>query len=74
MSTNNQVEAYVLLQGLNIATNFGIQTLSVVGDSKNIIRHLVLNTTPGDTLLASVLEQIQEEINKLLGVKLFHVL
>jgi ribonuclease HI len=33
-STNNQVEAYTLLQGLKIASSIGIQRLSVIGDSK----------------------------------------
>jgi ribonuclease HI len=46
--TNNQAKAYTLLQGLNIDSSIGIQSLSAIGDSKNIIKHLVLNTTLGN--------------------------
>jgi ribonuclease HI len=47
-SSNNLVEAYVLWHGLKIAINYGVKILNVVGDSKNVIMHMVLKTTTLD--------------------------
>jgi hypothetical protein len=60
-STNNQVEAYALLEVLIIYLGIDIQSLSVIGDSKNIIRHSVLKTSPSDLLLASLMERINQD-------------
>jgi hypothetical protein len=63
ISTNNQAKAYALLQGLKITINIRIWTLIVVGDSKNVIKHMVLNTIPCDTLLSSMIERIKKATN-----------
>lgn len=55
VSPNNQAEAYALLQGLRIANGSQIQSLIVVGDSKAVISQMILNTTPVDNILASVI-------------------
>jgi ribonuclease HI len=41
METNNKVEAYALLKGVQLAQNKGIRELVVLGDSKTIIRLMV---------------------------------
>jgi ribonuclease HI len=40
--TNNKAEAYALLKGLQLANQRQIHSLNVVGDSKTIIRMIVL--------------------------------
>jgi ribonuclease HI len=58
VATNNQAEAYALLQGLLIARSKSIRILSVVGDSKNTIRHLRLSSLPMDVSLKSIFRRI----------------
>jgi ribonuclease HI len=41
ITTNNQVEAYALLKGLQIERENNIETMTIVGDSKNTIHHLI---------------------------------
>jgi len=72
--TNNQVEAYALLKGLKIVINSRIEKLIVVGDSKNAIRHMVLNTILVDSLFASLLEWAKQESKKISDVNSFHAL
>lgn len=59
ISTNNQAEAYTFLQGLKLAINVRIQSVILVGDSKNVIRHVVLDSKTLDSWLASVFERIR---------------
>lgn len=56
-SSNNQAEAYVLLQDLRIDNESLIHTLIVVGDSSAIINQMVLKSSPADYNLASILAQ-----------------
>jgi ribonuclease HI len=54
VATNNQAKAYALLQGLSITKARNIRILSVMGDSKNTIRHLWLSTLLVDASLYSI--------------------
>jgi ribonuclease HI len=40
IATNNQIEAYALLQGLSIIISLGIRELVVLGDSRIVIKSL----------------------------------
>jgi hypothetical protein len=59
----------VLLQDLKIVINSGIQKLNVVGDSKNVTRHMVLNTTLIDSILDLVASKarIQKKNHELIS-------
>jgi len=41
ITTKNQVEAYTLLKRLQIAREKNIETMTIMGDSKNTIHHLI---------------------------------
>jgi ribonuclease HI len=69
-----QTETYALLQGLKITISLRIQKLIVVGDSKKVNRHMVLNTTPVDTLLTSVTEWTKQASKSFSSVHFYHVL
>jgi ribonuclease HI len=63
-STNNQVEAYALLQGLWIATNLQIQFVIVIGESSVIINQMVSKVLWIDYILVSILSWDNKETNK----------
>jgi ribonuclease HI len=69
-TSNNQVEAYSLLQGLLIAKARNIKTLSVVGDSKNTTRHLWLYMLLVDVSLHSIFSHIK--VSSKISIKFFH--
>jgi ribonuclease HI len=50
-TTNNQVEAYALLQGLLLAQQQGLDSISILGDSKVVINHVRKKTLPLDMKL-----------------------
>jgi hypothetical protein len=52
-------DAYVLMQGLNLAKYIYASNLTVVGDSKLIVRYLIFDLFPQDFWLASILERIK---------------
>jgi len=58
METNNKAEAYALLQGIDLAKQRHIQTLNVVGDSKTIIRTVILDSSPRNTSLKNLIARI----------------
>lgn len=74
VSPNNQAEAYALLQGLRIANGSQIQSLIVVGDSKAVISQMILNTTPVDNILASVIAWAKQEAEKFIKISYYEVL
>ena len=46
IATNNQAEAYALLKGLYLSTQYGIHRLTIFGDAKPIINHLRKKSWP----------------------------
>jgi ribonuclease HI len=72
-ASNNQAEAYALLQSLLIAKSKNIEVLYVVGDSKNTIRHLKLFSLPTDAILRSIFLRIHGIINEFNQVFLWHI-
>ena len=57
METNNKVEAYALLKGVQLAQTKGIRELVVLGDSNTIIRLIVKGTNPRDPSLKKILDR-----------------
>jgi hypothetical protein len=57
--TNNKVEAYALLKGLQLAKTRQILNLNVLGDSKTVIRMMVQGTNPKNLILKRIIDQIR---------------
>jgi ribonuclease HI len=70
ISSNNQAEAYALLQGLNLVSFLHTLFFIMVGDSRNVNSHMDLGTNPLDFRLASVFVRM----NPIPSVKFSHVL
>jgi ribonuclease HI len=71
--TNNKVEAYALLKGIQLEKHRQIQTLNAVGDSKTIIRIMILGSDPKNLSLKRVIDRICL-FSRTLKVNYFHVL
>jgi hypothetical protein len=54
------VEAYAFLQGLILSKTLNAPNLTVVGDSKLIVKYLIYDPIPWDFRLASILERIKQ--------------
>lgn len=63
-STNNQVEAYALLQGLISVNAYRVRTLSVIDNSSVIISLMNSNQTPFYGELASLIARIQKDTHR----------
>jgi len=51
INTNNMEEAYAMYQGVLLVQEQQLNSITIVGDSKNIIRHFSMGTTPKNTKL-----------------------
>jgi ribonuclease HI len=72
--TNNQVEAYALLQGLLLARQQGLECISILGDLKVVINHVKKKTMPLDTKLRTIFTRIHKEMEAFNTLVPFHVL
>jgi len=59
---------------MGITITLHIYNFIVVGDSKNVIRHMVLSTNPLDSILDLVIERINHVAKSFTGVHFYHVL
>jgi ribonuclease HI len=73
-TTNNQAEAYTLLQGLLLINASRVRTLIVIGDSSIIIKLMNSKKTLSDSKLASLIARIQKETLWFKEVTFFQVL
>jgi hypothetical protein len=73
METNNKVEAYALLQGIQLEKKRKIQNLNVVGDSKTLIRIMILGSSPHNMSLKILIDRICLLVGSM-HIKYFHVL
>lgn len=48
IDSNNSAESYAIWQGLKVAKAMNVQSLTVIGDYKNNISHMVHNSETGD--------------------------
>jgi ribonuclease HI len=74
IASNNQAEAYALYQGLLLAKNMNIHSLSVIGDSKIIINHARKGSHPPNIHLNAIFQRISTIIKHFCNVSFFHVL
>jgi ribonuclease HI len=59
INTNNMEEAYAMYQGVLLVQEQKLNSITIVGDSKNIIRHFATGTTPKNTKLQRIIERIK---------------
>lgn len=57
IESNNRAEALALWQGLNLAINRNILSLSIFGDSRLIIQALTSHKTPHQVHLATIIKK-----------------
>ena len=67
-------EALALWQGLSQAIRLGIQDLSVVGDSRLILHHLICREFPSSSRLRQVIRRIFLLMPLFSSIEFFHVL
>jgi ribonuclease HI len=70
-STNNQAEAYALLQGLLSVNEARVKTLIAINGSSMIINLMTSKKTPTDSKLAFLIAWIQKEVCKFQKVSFF---
>jgi ribonuclease HI len=66
-------EAYALYQGVLLVQEHQLNQITIVGDSKNIIRHFVLGTIPKNTKLQRIVDRIKLLLSPI-HVNFIHVL
>ena len=74
IASNNQVEAYALHQGLLLAKNMNIHSLTVIGDSTIIISHSRKGSHPPNIHLNVASHQISAITKHFYNVSFFHVI
>jgi hypothetical protein len=50
-----------------------VNSFSIIGDSKIIIRHMVYNSNFGDYPLSSIIDRIKGESKSLISISFFHL-
>jgi ribonuclease HI len=70
--TNKRAEAYAMYQGVQLVKQRQISSLNIIGDSKNIIRIFIRNSTPKDIRLKKIVDHIRFSL-KNLQVNYYHV-
>jgi hypothetical protein len=73
-SSDNQVEAYVLLQGFCMVLNSSIQSLTVVEDSSTIVKSMTMKSPLVVYNLASILVRAQLEASDFQRISFCQVL
>jgi ribonuclease HI len=73
-ATNNQAKTCVLYQCLCLDNCQGIHNITVIGDSKIIIRHARMKSLPSKIHLRSIFLIIQKEIQAFHNVEFLYVL
>ena len=74
IDTNNMVEDLALWQGLSQAIRLDIQDLTVVGDSRIILHHLICRELPSSFRLRQVIRRIFLLLPLFNSIEFFHVL
>jgi ribonuclease HI len=74
LATNNQVEAYALYQGLLLTKSRGIHAISVIGDSKIIVRNARKGSQSSNLFLRVILQRIATVTKRFPNIQFFHVL
>jgi ribonuclease HI len=71
--TNNKVEAYALLKGVQLSQTKEIRELVVLGDSKTIIRMMIQGTNPRDPSLKKIMDRIRM-VSRDIKTTFYHIL
>jgi hypothetical protein len=73
-ATNNQAEAYALLQGLLLARQQGLDSIIILGDLKVVINHVRMKTLSTYMKLRAIFLRIQYELEAFHSLAPFHIL
>jgi hypothetical protein len=73
LTSNNQVEAYVFLQGVNLSSSIRIQNMIIISDSKITTMHLIEGSSPQDSKLSAIFSRIQDGLRYIPPMDFFHV-
>ena len=71
---NNMAEALALWQGLRIVEDLGITELTVIGDSRVVVRVLAKNIFPTQLGLRHLLRKIMVQASLFTKIDFYHVL
>jgi ribonuclease HI len=71
--TNNQAEAYALLQEITSINSFSVMSLIAIGDSSIIINLMNNLKTPSNSKLAHLIARLKKEVIRFGDIKFFHV-
>ena len=72
--SNNRAKALALWQGLSLALNRNIHSLTVFGDSRLIIQALNSHSTPSQIHLVLILKKIRFILAKFRKISFYHIL
>jgi hypothetical protein len=61
-ATNNQAETYALFQGLLLARQSGLDSITILCDSKTILNRVRKNSLPADMKLKNIFQRIHQEL------------
>jgi ribonuclease HI len=71
--SNNEVEVYALLKGINLALSTGVRRIVICGDSMLVIRALVTQNIVGGNVFMGVLSRINALLKKFKAYSCFHI-
>lgn len=74
LETNNVAEAMALWQGINQALHYGLQSLTVIGDSRLIIQSMHSKELPASIRLRQILRRIGLITSQIRAIEYFHIL
>jgi ribonuclease HI len=74
IASNNLVETYALMQGIQLEIEANICSLIIIGDSKLVIGKMVSNIVVVDYTLNAILEWAKKEVINFSNINFFHVL
>ena len=72
-SSNNVAEYEVLINGLRIAIELGIQCLDIRGDSQLVVNQVMKESSCHDTKMAAYYQEVRWLEDKFDGLKLNHI-
>ena len=73
-TTNNQVEEYTLLKGIQLAKEIQTQHIIIIGESLNTIQNMIKGTLPKDSQLCNLIKNIRQLLVGITQSSYHHVL
>jgi len=74
ISSNNEVEALLVYQGWTLLIESGIKRVTMIGDSKIVIRHMHQDSIPKDVVLSHIIARTLALIWDIKGIEFYQML